>query len=939
MALNPGLYSVVGDQTGNADITEVIVTNNPVVTGQPATATIQLIFAKPLLDDRYTLSINSGITDPAGNQLEGTSNASNPGSPIFPSGNGAPGNFTGRFTIDSRPHIGIAGTGLEELDVNGNGFWDPINATDAVNDDLGFTFGANTDNIFSGNLALPGQTGSGFDELGAYGYVNGAYRWILNTFGVDGTPYSVVSGLQLNALPVAGPFNPNITNATGVVTDEIALFDGKGNWYIDYNHTDNVTASSMVIHTQLRGYPVVGDFDGNGNIDLATYQPDTNTWQFEMNALTPQATYVTYKWGFPSIQARPVAGDMNMDGITDIGLFVPQNLDPKVNPGANWYFLVSQNAPATGYVDAFQAPSFPYNPQPFTGGSTPQGTGDLFEQFGPGYYLPLVGHWDPPALPNTPSFQATPGGPDTDVSATALVTTVPNDGYTGLMARYSTNGNNGVWGGLVNNGTSYTAEIRTLVNGKWTTLAFVPVANGTADGVLGLEVVGTNVQLSLNGNVLLTAAQSSITTAGAIGTYATPGSYIEPAQATSITQALVALPFLDAFNEGGNQVLDGDWEEWAGSFRTQGSVAAAQGPLDVATVNSTGLPSIHASVDVTYVPAGGFAGLLGFYNENTGDAYRAGIAASKANKHGVITYTAQIWRTNGKHWTLLASKKIVGGTGTGTLTFITVNGAQELFVNGVMVLHTKDTKLTSGTAGVYATEGVTFANFAVAPVTVTSTSLPYSNALTTAAGTEWSDLAGGFTSTAAGLVGLGTSNSLVLNGILQQNAVVQAQIGALPSGGSAGLLARTNAATGDTYWGGLVAHYNAKTNTTTYTAEIKRTIHGGTTVLWKSVENHGRAGPGGVHGDQQHAEPVHQRHADRFRAGFAAETSRHRWRLRQPGQPVQQLHGIVSGCRDWSVGGYMSCQSGREVPRHGPWRGARARPTAASRLRRRAMPC
>ena len=76
---NPGLYTVVGDQTGNVPISQVIVTDNPVVAGQPATATVQLIFAQPLLDDRYTLTINDNVVDPAGNQLDGTSNASDPG--------------------------------------------------------------------------------------------------------------------------------------------------------------------------------------------------------------------------------------------------------------------------------------------------------------------------------------------------------------------------------------------------------------------------------------------------------------------------------------------------------------------------------------------------------------------------------------------------------------------------------------------------------------------------------------------------------------------------------------------------------------------------------------------------------------------------------------------------------------------------------------------
>ena len=193
--------------------------------------------------------------------------------PTFPSGNGVPGGeFVARFTVDSRPHLGIDGNGVQQLDVNGNGIYDPVNTKDAVNADKSFQFGLYTDNLFAGNFAAAGSLGTfqtglggrildGYDQLGAYGVVNGLWRWQLSFSGITDTQYSVVSGLQINGLPVAGQFNPNIPH-----TDEIGVFDGNGNWYIDYNHTNNITSRSMVIHSNMRGYPVVGDFDGYGNI-------------------------------------------------------------------------------------------------------------------------------------------------------------------------------------------------------------------------------------------------------------------------------------------------------------------------------------------------------------------------------------------------------------------------------------------------------------------------------------------------------------------------------------------------------------------------------------------------------------------------------------------------------------------------------------------------
>ncbi len=411
---NPGLYTVVGDQTGNAPISQVIVTDNPVVTGQPATATVQLIFAQPLLDDRYTLTINDNVVDLAGNQLNGASNASDPGiNNPFPSGsNGLPANFVARFTVDSRPHVGDyltgqggqAGTsGQQQLDINGNGIWDPVNAVDAVNSDKAFAFATTTDTLFSGNFAPAGQSGTGFDELGAYGQVNGQWRWLLSFNGVTGAQYSVVSDLQMNAIPVAGQFNPNIN------ADEIALFDGNGNWYIDYDHTNNVGGPGTVeVSDGLQGIPVVGDFDGSGHIEFATYQPSSELWTFDLNPFGVH-DIVTLQWGFPpnkSINVVPVAADMNGNGVTDIGLYVPSTGSPDSGSqttasfqAADWYWLVSTGTPVVGTINTL---NHPFNPTPFGN--------DLYYSFGNGNDLPLVGHWDPPLLPpaSTPTPAPTP---------------------------------------------------------------------------------------------------------------------------------------------------------------------------------------------------------------------------------------------------------------------------------------------------------------------------------------------------------------------------------------------------------------------------------------------------------------------------------------------------------------------------------------------------
>jgi hypothetical protein len=84
----------------------------------------------------------------------------------------------------------------------------------------------------------------------------------------------------------------------------------------------------------------------------------------------------------------------------------------------------------------------------------------------------------------------------------------------------------------------------------------------------------------------------------------------------------------------------------------------------------------------------------------------------------------------------------------------------------------------------------------------------------------------------SGLTGVGAANEMTLYGINQLNATVQAQIATVAAGGSAGILARYNATTGNTYWAGITATYNATTKVTTYTAKIMRRINGVWTVLF-----------------------------------------------------------------------------------------------------------
>ena len=98
-----GGITLVGDANGNIAFRVSVLGNEPPTSpGDLATATVVLTFVDaqgnpiPLPDDRYTLTIlDTAIVDPAGNKLDGESNAVQPlDIPTFPTGNGVPGGIS-----------------------------------------------------------------------------------------------------------------------------------------------------------------------------------------------------------------------------------------------------------------------------------------------------------------------------------------------------------------------------------------------------------------------------------------------------------------------------------------------------------------------------------------------------------------------------------------------------------------------------------------------------------------------------------------------------------------------------------------------------------------------------------------------------------------------------------------------------------------------------
>lgn len=387
-------YKLVGDHNGT-----ILVGSVALMGANPSEVTVRLNFSAPLPDDRFTLTLLDAISDASGNMLDGDSQASSPGATaaILPSGNGLPGgNFQARFTVDSRPELGAVGQGLVYVDINGNAEWDPTGSdNDATNRDFVFQFGTVTDGHFAGNFSPAGAAAaSGFDKLGVYGKVGPTYSFLIDTNDDGVGDVATPSFYQVNAIPVAGNFNAAHPG------DEIGMFDGAF-WYLDLNG-NNAIEFGEKFPSDFTGIPLVGNFDGIGGDDLATYRNDTNTFYFDLNQNgTLDATWavrdtVQRFGGLAGFTDRPLAGDINLDGIDDIGLWTKNNgVTLPANSGEAFFWVSDRTAASPALV--FDS----YSPAPLGN--------DLFMQFSNENSLPVFGNFDPPiadvvVLPTTENY-------------------------------------------------------------------------------------------------------------------------------------------------------------------------------------------------------------------------------------------------------------------------------------------------------------------------------------------------------------------------------------------------------------------------------------------------------------------------------------------------------------------------------------------------------
>jgi hypothetical protein len=248
----------------------------------------------------------------------------------------------------SKVGIWRPGTGRFYLDVNGSGTWD------AGIDAITVPFGVAIDLPVTGDWNGDGQSDAGVWRPSTgrfYLDANGNGTW---DPGVDviTVPFGVPTDL-----PVTGDWDSDGDTDVGVWRPST------GRFYLDANG-NNIWDPGVDIVTVAFGVPtdkpVTGDWNGDGQTDVGVWRPSTGSFYLDANGnhiWDPGVDVVTVAFGVPT--DKPVTGDWNGDGPTDVGVWRPSTgsfyLD--VNGNDTWdagvdvvtvSFGVPSDVPVTG---------------------------------------------------------------------------------------------------------------------------------------------------------------------------------------------------------------------------------------------------------------------------------------------------------------------------------------------------------------------------------------------------------------------------------------------------------------------------------------------------------------------------------------------------------------------------------------------------------------